>query len=175
MADEQTILEGRVFRVVRFGVTDRDGHEHPYEVVRHPGAAAIVPWLPDGRVLLIEQPRPATGRTLLEIPAGTLDPGEAPETCAARELEEETGWRAGTLRPLIRFYPTPGICDELMWLFEARDLSAGTAAPDPDEQITCVPTAPEHVAALVRDGAIADAKTLVGLALAGVPVPAPGW
>ena len=80
-----------------------------------------------------------------------------------------------SLRPLARFFPSPGICDEVMWLFEARGLVAGTASPEPDEDITTVPVAAGDVAERVRRGEIADAKTLLGLALAGVPVPATGW
>jgi ADP-ribose pyrophosphatase len=172
---DEIVLQGRVFRVAAFAVTDREGRSHPYHVVRHPGAAAIVPWTDDGRVLLIRQPRPAIGRQLLEIPAGTLDPGEEAEACAHRELEEETGFRATQWKRLAAFWPSPGILDERMWLFEARGLQPGTAAPDPDEDITNVPVAPSEVAALVESGAIADAKTLLGLSLAGIALPAPGF
>lgn len=172
---ERVEFAGRVFRVVSFDLDDRLGKRHRYEVIRHPGAAAIVPWLPDGRVLLIQQPRPAVGRRLLEIPAGTLDPAEDAETCARRELEEETGFRASEWRRLAAFYPSPGILDERMWLFEARGLSPGQTDPDADEDITNVPLDPANVAALVAAGEIADAKTLVGLAMAGIPVGVPGW
>lgn len=175
MPDEPVVFMGRKFRVVRLARPGRDGRAHPYEVIRHPGAAAIVPWLPDGRLLLVRQPRPAVGRELLEIPAGTLDPGEDAEACARRELEEETGYRAARWRRLIRFHPSPGILDERMWLYEARDLEPGTAHPDTDEQITNVPIAPADIAGLVARGEIADAKTLVGLALVGIPFAAAGW
>jgi ADP-ribose pyrophosphatase len=172
---EHTAFAGRVFRVVAFEQVDRNGRPHRYEVIRHPGAAAIVPWLDDGRVLLIQQPRPAVGRRLLEIPAGTLDPREDAATCAARELEEETGFRATRWRRLASFWPSPGILDERMWVFEARGLTPGTTNPDADEDITNVPLDPEDVAGLVAAGEIADAKTLIGLALAGIPVGVPGW
>ncbi len=172
---ERTILDTRLYHVAAVTHTLADGREREYQVIRHPGAAVIVPWTADGKLLLISQPRPAIGRDLLEIPAGCLDPGEDPATCAARELEEETGYTAATWRPLVRFWPSPGILDETMWLFEARDLTLGTANPDDDEEITLRETDPSEVAGLAADGTIADAKTLLGLALAGVPLPPPGW
>lgn len=172
---ERLVFDGRVFRVVAFEQADRLGTRHRYEVIRHPGAAAIVPWLDDGRVLLIQQPRPSVGRRLLEIPAGTLDPAEDAETCARRELEEETGFRAAEWRRLAAFFPSPGILDERMWLFEARGLTPGRTDPDADEDITNVPVDPADVAGLVAAGEIADAKTLVGLAMVGIPVGVPGW
>ncbi|MCI0340309.1 MAG: NUDIX hydrolase [Planctomycetales bacterium] len=175
MQNEQLLFSGRAFRVVGFDVTDRDGRARRREVVRHPGAAAIVPWLPDGRVLLIRQPRPAIGRSLLEIPAGTRDGDEPPEACARRELAEETGYEAGTLRPLLRFHPSVGILDEAIWIFEARDLREGRSAPEDDEDISLVPVHPNEVAALVRSGEIGDAKTLLGLAAAGIHVPPAGF
>ncbi len=175
MPNESVLFSGRVFCVVGFDVTDRDGRARRREVVRHPGAAAIVPWLPDGRVLLIRQPRPAIGRTLLEIPAGTRDGEEAPEACARRELAEETGYEAGSLRPLLRFHPSVGILDEAIWIFEGRDLRAGASSQEEDEDISLVPVFPSEVAGLVRSGEIGDAKTLLGLAAAGIHVPPAGF
>jgi ADP-ribose pyrophosphatase len=172
---EQVVLRGRVFRVVAFEVTDARGRPHAYQVVRHAGAAAIVPWCDDGRVLLIRQLRPSIGRPLLEIPAGTLDPAEDAETCARRELEEETGFTAAEWRRLAAFWPSPGILDERMWVFEARGLAPGTADPDDDEEIENIPVDPAEVPGLVAAGEIADAKTLIGLQLAGIPVGVPGW
>jgi len=174
-ADEEVLLQGRVFRVAAFTVNDTQGRSHAYQVVRHPGAAAIVPWTDDGRVLLVRQFRPTIGRPLLEIPAGTLDPAEDAETCARRELEEETGFTATEWRRLAAFWPSPGILDEKMWLFEARGLQPGTANPDDDEELENVPVDPGDVAGLVAAGEIADAKTLVGLQLVGIPLAAPGW
>lgn len=172
---ERTILDTRLYHVAAVNHTLADGRQREYQVIRHPGAAVIVPWTDGGKIVLISQPRPAIGRDLLELPAGCLDPGEGPDACARRELEEETGFTAATWRRLVRFWPSPGILDEQMWIYEARDLSPGTLNPDDDEEITLRETDPSEVAALAADGTIADAKTLLGLALAGVPMPAPGW
>ncbi|MHC5018684.1 MAG: NUDIX hydrolase [Planctomycetota bacterium] len=174
-AGERTLLDTRLYHVAAVTHTLADGREREYQVIRHPGAAVIVPWTDGGKLLLVSQPRPAIGRDLLELPAGCLDPGEDPLTCAKRELEEETGCTAAEWRRLARFWPSPGILDEAMWMFEARGLAVGTADPDDDEEITLRETAPEEVAGLAAEGVIADAKTLLGLALAGVPLPAPGW
>jgi ADP-ribose pyrophosphatase len=103
------------------------------QVVKHPGAVVIMPQLADGRLLLIAQYRFAVGETLLEFPAGTLEPGEAPLACARRELIEETGYRAEHWRPLGVTYPSPGYCDEQQHLFMATGLVPEHAAGDEDE------------------------------------------
>ena len=108
---EQILHEGIRFSLARVLERDPDGEQRTREIIRHPGAAVVLPLLPDGRVLMIEQHRTAVGDTLLEVPAGVLEVGEEPIETARRELEEETGYRAGTLKPLISFYPTPGITD----------------------------------------------------------------
>ncbi len=156
------IYEGRVLHVVVDDVRDGGGTTHTRELVLHPGAAAIVPVLADGRVILIKQYRHATGGDIWEIPAGTLEPPESPEACAARELTEETGYRADRLTPLGEFYTAPGFCSERMHLFLATELRAGDQRLDHDERITVHAAAPDEVAAMVADGRIADAKTLVG-------------
>ncbi len=156
------VFAGRVLRLTVDDVRMDGGTTIEREVVVHPGAAAIVPVLPDGRLLLLRQFRYATGGKIWEIPAGTLEDGEAPDVCAGRELEEETGYAAGTLAPLGTFYTAPGFCTELMHLYLATDLRKTVQSLEEDEQIEVHALPHDEVAAMVQDGRIADAKTLVG-------------
>ena len=114
--DEIPVTRAKSIEVTTEIVDLPNGRRVEFDLVRHPGAAAVVPFMEDGRVLLIRQFRFATGGEILEIPAGKLDPGEAPEACAARELEEETGYRAGRLERLGSIWTTPGFCDEIIHL-----------------------------------------------------------
>lgn len=137
------------------------------EIVRHPGAAAVVP-VQDGRVLLVRQMRHAVGTDLLEIPAGKLDvPGEAPADCARRELVEETGYLPGSLEPLGVFYASPGFTDERFHLFLATGLVAAGPAPDNDdgEPISTEWLGLDDALEAVTRGSIADGKTALGIAL----------
>lgn len=149
---------------VRFG----DGREAVREVVRHTGAAVVLAELPDGRLVLEEVYRHAAGGWMVEVPAGTLEAGEAPEACAARELEEETGWRPGRLRFLASWYPSPGVFDETMHLYHATDLVKTSAALDEDEFVEPMIVTKAEAADLVRSGKITDGKTLLALFLGGV-------
>ncbi|MGB0619483.1 MAG: NUDIX hydrolase [Myxococcota bacterium] len=142
-----------------------NGRRVEFDLVRHPGAAAVVPFMDDGRVLLIRQFRFATGGEILEIPAGKLDPGEAPEACAARELEEETGYRAGRLERLGSIWTTPGFCDEIIHLYAAFDLEPANQRLEPDEIIELVPT-PLADALDSLSGPLVDGKTATALLLA---------
>jgi ADP-ribose pyrophosphatase len=142
-----------------------NGRRVEFDFVRHPGAAAVVPFLDDGRVLLIRQFRFATGGEIMEVPAGKLDPGEAPEVCAARELEEETGYRAGRLERLGSIWTTPGFCDEIIHLYAAFDLTPAEQRLEPDEIIELVPT-PLDEALDALSGPVVDGKTATALLLA---------
>jgi ADP-ribose pyrophosphatase len=158
-------------RIVRLGIEEAHlpgGRTVELEIVRHDGAAAVVAVDADGRVVLIRQFRWAAGGFLWEIPAGVLDhPEEGPETCARRELEEETGLVAGRLASLGRLLPTPGYSTEAIEVFLAEDLAPGTAAHGHDEVITEVRRIPFASALdMVDAGEIVDAKTIVGLHLA---------
>lgn len=148
-----------------------DGSVGELEMVRHPGASAIVPFLDDPqsaspRILLIRQYRYAANSFLLEIPAGRLESGETPEGCAARELEEETGRRAGKLQKVFDLYTTPGFTDERIHLFLAWNLRAGTAARERDEFIDEYPVALSEAIRMVDSGEITDAKTAIGILIA---------
>ena len=137
--------------------------EHEREIVEHPGAVAIVAIDRDGMLTLVRQRREAVRTELLELPAGTLEEGEAPLVCARRELEEETGLTGGTWREETAFYTTPGFCRERMHLFFAEELERGDASPESDEELEVVRWPGAEIAAKV--GEIEDAKTLAGLLL----------
>jgi ADP-ribose pyrophosphatase len=151
-----------------------NGKEMDFEMIRHAGAAAVVPLAPDGTVLLIRQYRYATGDYLLEIPAGKLDPGEAPEACAARELAEETGFHPGKLEPLGWIWTTPGFTDEKIWLFLATGLEPAKQALEDDEILSLerLPFA-EAVEKATR-GEIHDGKTVCALLRAAARLTAAG-
>jgi ADP-ribose pyrophosphatase len=127
------IYNGRSFRLDVDRLRLPNGVEMDFEMIHHPGAAAVVPLLPDGDVLLIRQYRYATGGWLLEVPAGKLDPGEEPEHCARRETEEEVGYRPRDLRPLGWVWTSPGFLDEKIWLFLATGLEQTQQATGHDE------------------------------------------
>ena len=163
MEPSETLLETRLFRVVQQSYQTDDGRTHVRQIVRHPGAVAILPLLDDGRICLIENFRLAVGQTLLELPAGTREPEETPIETARRELTEETGYRAGKIQELTQFLMSPGILDERMHLFVATQLTAGSPDLQSGEQITVRPTTWDETMNLIRQGRIIDAKTLVGL------------
>lgn len=137
-------------------------------MVEHPGAAAVLA-LDDmrGEVVLVRQYRRPAGTVLLEVPAGKLDPGEEPLQCARRELREETGLAGEEWKQLTWFYPSPGFCDEKIYLFLARGLSrAAPAAQDEDEHVETVMLPPGKARRLIETGEITDAKTIIALQFA---------
>lgn len=139
------------------------GVKATFAVVRHPGAVAIVPMLNSRDVVLIRQYRHAVGGYLYEIPAGTLERGEAPLSCAKRELIEETGYRASRLKKLATFYTAPGFCNELMHLYLATGLRPAKGDQDTDEVIRPVKVPLKKIGSMIKSGRIRDAKSLVGL------------
>lgn len=163
---ERRVQRGARFELITERVTLPDGRTTVVDLLKHPGAAAILPFLPDGRVLLIRQYRHAVGGDLIEVPAGKLDPGETPIACAARELEEETGQRAGRIEPLGAIWPSPGFTDERIHLFVAHELVATTQRLDDDELIELVPMDFAEALRRVHSGEIADAKSAMTLLLA---------
>ncbi len=163
MNEPDTLFQGRRFRVQRVVQVTPDGAEHAREVIRHPGAVTVLPLLDDGRVCLVRNYRVAVDQTLIELPAGTLEPGEDPARTARRELAEETGYRAETIELLKVFYTSPGILDEKMYLYLATSLQPGPTALDPGEDVRPLLTTWQEALAMARDGRIRDAKTLVGL------------
>jgi len=160
-----SLFTGRRFRVERVSQPCADGSERDREVVIHPGGVVVLPLVTADSVCLVEVLRVAVGETLLELPAGTLDRNEPPLAAAARELAEETGYRARDLEPAGAFWMSPGILRERMHLFVARGLTAGEQALEPGEIIqTRVVPWPEAVAMCI-DGRIHDAKTVAGILL----------
>ena len=155
-------------------VESADGHRSTRDIAGHPGGVCIVAIDPSGAVLLVRQWRHAVGRALLEIPAGTLDRHEDGSIedhagAAARELEEETGYRAGAWRYLAGFYTAPGFTSELMHLYLATDLTPadeGRLGPDEDERLVLEPIPLDEAVAMAERGEFADAKSIVGLLLA---------
>ena len=158
----ETIYTGRVIRLVR-EVLEVRGRRMARETILHPGAVVVVPVLDRSRILFVRQYRRAVRRELLELPAGTLERGEPRSACARRELIEETGWRAGRLRRLGRFYAAPGFLSEEMTVFLATRLTRTAANPEPDEIIHPVTLTLAQAFAKVRSGGIRDAKTIIGL------------
>jgi ADP-ribose diphosphatase len=162
------IYTGRVVNLDVDTVRFPDGSTGELEMIRHPGAAAVVPLASDPNdadptLLLIRQYRYATGGEVLEIPAGRLSPGEDPEACARRELLEEVGVTAGRIQRLTTIWTTPGFTDERIHLFWAAQLETGTAAREPDEFIEVVPTPLSQALVLIRDGEICDGKTVAAI------------
>jgi ADP-ribose pyrophosphatase len=163
MSDSEILFQGRRFRVERAVQVAPDGSRHVREVVRHPGAVVILPLLDDGRLCLLRNYRVAVEQTLVELPAGTLEPGEDPAKTALRELAEETGYRAGRIEHLLTFCMSPGILDERMHLYLAESLRPGPMALEAGEDIQPLLCTWEEALDMARRGDIRDAKTLVGL------------
>lgn len=164
--EREVAYEGHVVDVYRDRVrTRRDGavRETSYDVVHHPGAASVVALFSDGTIALLRQFRYVVEEEIWEIPAGMVHEDESFETCAARELEEEIGWRPGRLEPLSTFYTTPGFSDEEMRVFLAEDLEPGTRVLDEDEHLTVERVAFSTALEWVETGRIRDAKTIAGL------------
>lgn len=159
----RTCFESSKFTVQSWRFDDPQLGAFDRDVVVHPGAVLILPLLQDGSVVMIRNVRDSIGRELLELPAGTLEPDESPRDCAGRELEEETGYRAGILEPLCDFYTTPGFCTEKMYAFVARDLTRTAARPDPLERIRTTVFPPQDILSILVDGSIEDGKTLAAL------------
>lgn len=159
----ETLLKTTKFNVVRRHIAGNDGKTHTREIVMHPGAAVMLAFLDADHILMVRNHRYTLDQRLLELPAGTLDEGEKPEQCAARELEEETGYRAGKLEQLCRLVPSPGILDEIITAFVATDLKRGEQHLDDTEDLQ-VKTVPFRQAIdWIRSGEIIDAKTIVTL------------
>jgi ADP-ribose pyrophosphatase len=163
MSQPETLLTTKKFAVVRHTVETPGGKSKTREIVRHPGACVIVPLLDDGRVCLIRNYRIAVNQTLIEVPAGTLEPPEPPAVTAERELIEETGYRARKIEFLHAFFLSPGILDEKMHLYVATGLTAGETAREEGEEIENWLVPFDEAVAMVFRGEIQDAKSIVGL------------
>jgi ADP-ribose pyrophosphatase len=163
--EHEFLLEGRIFAVERCSWTTTDGTRLVREVVRHPGAVTIVPVLDDGRLVLVQNWRIAVGGPLWELPAGKLEPGEPPIDTARRELQEETGYTAECMRPIGRYYTSPGFADELMHAFVATGLLPGEAHPEPGEEVSATAFSLDEIQHMIESGELIDGKTLAALHL----------
>ncbi|WP_338835305.1 NUDIX hydrolase [Neomoorella thermoacetica] len=159
----ERIYEGRILNLRRDRVRLPDGHEASREVVEHPGAVAIIALDYDKNIYLVRQYRYPIERVTLEIPAGKLDSGEEPLTCAQRELAEEVGLAAAEWKPLLTFYSTPGFSNEIMHLFLATGLRSHREKADDDEFLEIVRVPLAEAAAMALRGAIQDAKSIAGI------------
>ncbi len=140
-----------------------DGTDAERELVIHPGAVALVPMVDKHHVCLVENERYAAGKTLLEVPAGTIDPGEPPELTAERELIEETGYRAGRISRIREWFVSPGFLTEKMYLFLCENLTPGPQELEPDERLRPVVIPWDDAVAMAADGRIEDAKSIAAL------------
>lgn len=163
----QIVYRGRKIQVALETATAADGTVIHRDIVLHPGAVAILPVVDDRHVCLLRNRRPIVGETLWEVPAGTLEPGEPPESAAVRELAEETGYHAARWRKLAEFFPSPGVISERTHLFVAEELTAGPLQLEKDEEIQPCVVAWEEALRWATDGTIRDAKTLVAILLWG--------
>jgi ADP-ribose pyrophosphatase len=157
------IYEGRVFGVRRDEVLEPTGVRATREVITHPGSVVVLPVLPDRRIVLVRQYRHATRQFLWELVAGRMDGGESPRAGAARELIEETGYRAKRFRIILDVFPTPGFLEERMYILLAEGLSAGKAEPEEDEKITVKAFTRRKLETMIRTGKLHDAKSIAGL------------
>lgn len=165
----ETLFEGKILTLQHDDVELPNGNCAKREIVRHPGAVAVVPVLSDGDIVMVRQYRYPICKDILEIPAGKLDCGESPESCALRELEEETGY-TGTIRKLTAIHTTPGFSDELIHLYIAENLHYKEQKLDEDEFVNVEIISKERLRELIISGDLSDAKTLVALMFAGVTV-----
>jgi ADP-ribose pyrophosphatase len=159
----ERIYQGRVFGLRRDEVVEPSGVHATREVVTHPGSVVVLPVLANGKIVLIRQYRHATRQYLWELVAGRKEPEETPEEGAARELLEETGYRAAKLKVFLQFFPTPGFLEEKMFLLLAEGLTAGKAEPEEDEKIEVKAYSVTELKHMMRKGVLQDAKSLAGI------------
>jgi ADP-ribose pyrophosphatase len=162
----ETVYKGKVFDIRIDEIRDGD-IEYKREIVVHKGSCVVIPVFEDGTIALVRQYRHAAGKYLLEICAGTLNAGEDPELGAIRELEEEIGVRAARIEKLSEFYVSPGFLTEKMYVFLASELSETQQNLEEDEILTIERHGFDALFDMIRDGEIADAKTIAGVILAG--------
>jgi len=162
---DETVFTGDITEVHRIGLRMADGRVVRRDLIHYGGAAVVLPLLGDGSIAMIRNYRFAVDEQLLELPAGLLEEAEPPELCAARELTEETGYTAGRIEKLGRFFTGPGTTDEVMHAYLATDLTDGRQKLETYEEITVEVLSQRDVRRMVADGEIHDAKTIATLAL----------
>lgn len=157
--NRETVFKGNLIDVEVQEVYLPDGNTSKRELVYHPGAVAVIAFTDEGKMILVKQYRKALEKAIAEIPAGKLENKESPQKCAVRELEEETGLRAAVMEKLISFYTSPGFADEIVHLFKAEQLSAGSVGTDDDEFVERLDVTLEEAQKMIANGEIHDAKT----------------
>ena len=157
------IFSGNFLKVYVDEVLLPNGKTSTREWVEHPGAACIIPIFANGKLGLVRQYRYAAKNEFIEFPAGKIDKGESPESCARRELEEEIGYTAKTFRFLTNIHPAIGFCNEKMWIYIAEDLTKTSEKKDKDEFLKFIPTTPDKALDMVKNGKITDVKTVISL------------
>ena len=157
------IYQGPVFGVRRDEVIEPSGVRATREVITHPGSVVVLPVLPDRRIVLIRQYRHATRQFLWELVAGRMERGENPRRAAARELIEETGYRAKRFRVFLDIFPTPGFLEERMYILLAQEVTPGEAEPEEDEKIVAKAFTRRELENMIRRGKLRDAKSVAGL------------
>jgi ADP-ribose pyrophosphatase len=159
----EMVYQGKVFGVRRDEVLEPDGLRATREVITHPGSVVVLPVLPDGRIVMVRQYRHATRQYLWELVAGRSEPEETPKQGAARELLEETGYRAKRFKIFLDVFPTPGFLEERMYLLLAEGLTAGEAQPEEDEKIEVRAFKLKDLKQMIKSGRLRDAKSIAGI------------
>jgi len=159
----EMIYQGRVFGLRRDEVLEPSGLRTTREVITHPGSVVVLPVLPDGRIVMVRQYRHATRQYLWELVAGRKEPEETPKQGAARELLEETGYRAKRLKVFLDVFPTPGFLEERMYILLAEGLTAGKAQPEEDEKIEVRAFKLKELKQMIKSGRLKDAKAIAGI------------
>lgn len=161
--ESHVVFDGKIMKVINDRIRYENGHETGREVAIHSGAAAVVPVTQKGDLILVRQYRYAMDEVTLEIPAGLLEENEEPAVCAARELEEETGYKPGTMEFLFKFYSSPGFCTETVYVYKAENLKPSVQHLDEDEFIDLVEVPLQEALQMIRDGRIVDGKTIAAI------------
>ena len=168
VTDSRHVYRGRAVHVRVDSVVKLNGKKTTREVVEHVDCVVVLPVDSEGNALLVRQFRHPVNKDLLELPAGSIDPGETPEEAATRELREETGYKPGKLERLGGFYAAPGYCTEYLHFFRASQLEKSPLTAEDTDEIEVVPVSPADVLGLIASGQICDAKTLAGFRIASL-------
>ena len=167
LVESKSAYNGKLLKYKIDEVLLPNGKKAQREVINHPGAAAIIPVLPNKKIVFVRQYRYPVKSILYEIPAGKLDLGEEPMHCAKRELQEETGYKAQIMENIGKIYTTPGFCDEVIHIFLAYGLTDGKKNPDEDEIVETFSFSFSEIKCMIKDGSLCDAKTLAALQIYG--------
>ena len=159
----ENVYKGSFLDIRKDRVTLPNRKTSTREWIKHPGAACIIPVMSDGNIALIKQYRYPVQSEMIELPAGKLDPGEDPEKCASRELEEEIGYTAGKLTFICKIHPAIGFASEVMWIYLAENLTKSSKNTDHDEFVELLPTDLNVAVQMVWNGKITDVKTIIGI------------